>query len=36
MAAEGKAYADEHGNARRMALEYEALFQRLWREKQSA
>jgi glycosyltransferase involved in cell wall biosynthesis len=36
VAAEGKAYADEHGNARRMAVEYENLFQRLWREKQSA
>ena len=33
MAAEGKAYAEEHGNARRMAVEYENLFQRLWREK---
>jgi glycosyltransferase involved in cell wall biosynthesis len=33
MAAEGKAYAEEHGNARRMALEYENLFHQLWREK---
>ncbi len=35
IAAEGKNYAEEHGNARRMAVEYENLFQRLWREKQA-
>jgi glycosyltransferase involved in cell wall biosynthesis len=36
IAAEGKAYAEEHGNARRMAVEYENLFHRLWREKYAA
>jgi glycosyltransferase involved in cell wall biosynthesis len=33
VAAEGKAHAEEHGHARRMALEYENLLLRLWREK---
>jgi len=33
MAAEGKTYAEENSHARRMALDYEELLQRLWREK---
>jgi glycosyltransferase involved in cell wall biosynthesis len=33
VAAEGKAYAEEHGHVRRMAMEYENLLLRLWREK---
>ncbi len=33
LAAEGKAFAEEHGHARRMAMEYENLLLRLWQEK---
>ena len=33
MAAEGRAYAEQNSHARRMALDYEELLQRLWREK---
>jgi glycosyltransferase involved in cell wall biosynthesis len=33
MAAEGKSYAEQNSHARRMALDYEELLQRLWREK---
>jgi glycosyltransferase involved in cell wall biosynthesis len=36
IAAEGKAFAEEHGHAHRMALEYENLLLRLWREKTAA
>jgi glycosyltransferase involved in cell wall biosynthesis len=34
VAAEGRAYAEEHGHARAMAKRYEELLLRLWREKQ--
>lgn len=33
LAAEGRAFAERHGHASRMALEYENLFERLWSEK---
>jgi glycosyltransferase involved in cell wall biosynthesis len=33
LAAEGRAYAEQHGTARRMAREYEDLLTRLWAEK---
>jgi glycosyltransferase involved in cell wall biosynthesis len=33
IASEGKAFADQHGHARRMAQEYEDLLERLWAEK---
>jgi glycosyltransferase involved in cell wall biosynthesis len=35
VAAEGKAFAERHGHARRMARDYENLLHRLWREKQA-
>jgi glycosyltransferase involved in cell wall biosynthesis len=33
LSAEGRAFAQEHGHARRMARDYEDLLHRLWREK---
>jgi glycosyltransferase involved in cell wall biosynthesis len=36
LAAEGRAFADRHGHARRMARQYEDLLERLWAEKHGA
>ncbi|MBI5759165.1 MAG: hypothetical protein HZA46_11670, partial [Planctomycetales bacterium] len=36
LAAEGKALADQHGHAWRMARDYERFFWRLWSEKFAA
>jgi glycosyltransferase involved in cell wall biosynthesis len=33
IAAEGRAFAEQHGHAVRMARDYENLFHRLWRQK---